>query len=194
MLRAKQPAQQALEISGEIGDVAREARSSFLMFMLRRENFERISAQRYLVNAVELARSAGLRRELAEYLSHPIWLFIDNSDYDTRLAAGLETVALSKEIADKRLEMEVTVHLAEFYLWHKEPDEAQSIAEAVLQLSTEIGDIDCQLKTLYTLAITKVEVGLLDEAEALISTEKGIAEYEKIGGVRFHIRQNIYSS
>ena len=76
------------------------------MFMLRRENFERLSAQRYLVNAVKLARSAGLRRELAEYLSYPIWLYIDNSDYDTRLAARLEAVALSKEIADKRLEME----------------------------------------------------------------------------------------
>jgi tetratricopeptide (TPR) repeat protein len=77
----------------------------------------------------------------------------------------LEALSLSQEIADKRLEMMVTQDLAELYCNIKKPEEALLIAESVLQLSSEIGDIDCRLNALYSLASTKLHLGWLDEAE-----------------------------
>ena len=73
---------------------------------------------------------------------------------------------MSQEIADKRLEMMVTQDLAELYCNINKPNKALPIAEAVLQLSSEIGDIDCRLNALYSLGSTKLHLGLLEEAEA----------------------------
>jgi len=162
--KVKEPAEQALEIAREIGDKGREARAAFLMYQDRVEYSDVIPAQQYLKKAVELTRSAGLHRELAEYISHSNITFNIDDD-DTRLATQLEALALSQEIGDKRLEMMVTQNLAELYCNIKKPNEALPIAEAVLQLSSEIGDIDCRLNALYSLGSTKLHLGRLEEAE-----------------------------
>jgi predicted ATPase/DNA-binding SARP family transcriptional activator len=162
--KVKEPAERALDISRKIGDTAREARTSFLMCQDRRYLNEIICAMEYLENAVAFARAAGNQGELAEYLSYNA-MFFGHIDDDKRLAMQLEALVLSQEIGDKRLEMLVKKDLAELYIECNQPEEALSIAESVLQASSEMGDIDCRLNILHVLAITKIALGLLDEAE-----------------------------
>ena len=163
--KVKEPAEQALALSKKTGDIAREARASFLVCWQCVISVEIATAQQYIKKTIELARSADLHRELAEYLSFSTINF-NLGDDDSRLAAQLEAVALSQEIGDKRLEMMVTQDLAELYCRIKKPDEALKIATRVSQLSLEIGDIDCRLNALYSLGSTKLHLGLLEEAEA----------------------------
>ncbi len=163
--KVKEPAEQALEISRQIGDITREARLSFLMCQDRRYFMDFAPAQHYLENAVALARSIGLYGELAEYLSYST-IFFDLGDDDTKISTGLEAVALSQKATDKRLEMLVRSQLAENYCRCNKPDDALKIANSVLQLSLEMGDIDCRLRIIYTLAISKRALGLLDEAKS----------------------------
>jgi len=164
--KAREPANRALEIARQLGDSARQARASSLLGIQSRYSGDPLQSRQHLEKAIVLARTAGLSRDLADYLCYNVTLHDWFGDYNDGLAAAQEAVTLSKDIDDKRLEMKTKRILGGVYWSMERYVEALALVKDSLQMARSIGDIDGEVSSLNVLALIKLKLKLYGESEA----------------------------
>jgi predicted ATPase len=164
--KAREPAERALEIARELGDVGREGRALYYLGRLAHIMIDHEDARQYFEESIKCLRKAGLTRELIESLSY-LSVMLGHLGYvSAAIEAVQEAVDLSKEEGDRLLKATNKRRLAIAYRSNNQNTEALRTAEEALKLHREVGDISGEIHALNFLGLTKRDLDMLEEAEA----------------------------
>jgi tetratricopeptide (TPR) repeat protein len=164
--KAREPAEQALEIARELGDVGREGRALYYLGGLAHTMIDHEDARQYYEESIKCLRKAGLTRELIESLSY-LSVMLGSLGYGSAaIEAVQEAVDLCKEEGDRLLKATNKRRLAIAYRSNNQNTEALRTAEEALKLHREVGDISGEIHALNFLGMIKRDLDMLEEAEA----------------------------
>jgi predicted ATPase len=165
MNKAREPADKALAIARDLGDIAREGRVLCCLGYIALNKFANAEAAEYFEIAAKYLEKAGLTREMIECFSNASVVMGNMGDASVALETAQKTVDLSREAGDKLLEAISRRRLAIAYMAQYRYAEAMPIAEAALTMFREVGDITGEIHAQNVVAIIKHYLGRIEEAE-----------------------------
>jgi len=163
--KGREPAERALDIAKQLNDTKQEARASYILAKQIGLGAVPIKARQYTEKAITLARESKSNRLLTEYLCFMVLILRVLDEKTTIMDVAQEAKILSKEFDDKYLEAIVTHRLAVAYATQKKDIQALSLLETALRMAQEIGDIEAELRTMYSLARMMVRMNRYAKAE-----------------------------
>jgi predicted ATPase/predicted Ser/Thr protein kinase len=163
--KALEPAETALEISQKMGDLTRQAKLSFLISRYYYSIFDFQQAIHCCKEAIQIARKAGMKHDLLNYLS-----FLSNSQWnfgrrEASIATAQEAAVLGKAINDPRSIMISTSMLAVSLSRARKFDEALPLIQTAIKLATEIGDLEEELTARIIFAVILKGLGRWKKSE-----------------------------
>ena len=163
--KAREPLEQVLKITRELGDVGREGRA---LYCFGRQAFflnDYYKAREYFEFSAKCLHQAGLISKMAESLSFLSVALGNLGDGAAALKAAQEAAEMSKETGDKLLEALSTRRLAIAYMAQYQYSMALPTAETALRMFHEVGDTSNEVHALNVLGIIKGRLGMVEDAE-----------------------------
>jgi tetratricopeptide (TPR) repeat protein len=165
--KALEPAESAYKISQKIDDLPRLAKSAHLIGIYHFRYYEFHQSLRYYVEAVQIARKAGLKYELLEYLRYLAGAQSNIGQKEAKIATALETVDLCNELNDPRSIVIGKRLLAMAYHAKGRFEEGLSLCQTAVKIAREIGDIEQEFNNLNILAWNLDGLGRWEEEEKI---------------------------
>jgi len=165
--KALEPAESAYIISQKIGDLPRQAKSALLIGRYYSQYYEYQQSIRHYKEAIQIARKAGLKQELLDYLRYLSVSEFNLGRREASTATDHEAAELSKALNDPRSIMVGTTHLSSAYLSARKFDEALLMTQKTLKLAREIGDLEQEFKALNQNGLILMGMGRWKEAETI---------------------------
>ncbi len=165
--KALEPAETAAKISREMGDLPREAKSAYLIGKYYFNNFDFQQAIYQYQEAIQIARKAGLKHELLDYLGALSGSEHNLGRREASAAADHEAAELSKTLNDPRSILSGSINLAQAYTSARNYDEGLLEIQRAIRLAREIGDLEAELGAQITLGIILIEMRRWKEAERI---------------------------
>ena len=161
---ALEPAKKALNISEELKDLSRQAKSTFLIGRYYYLSLDNHQAIYHFEEAIQITRKAGLKHELIEILQA-----LSRSEFNLGMreaarVSAQEAAALSMELNDPRTSAIGMRELAAAHLAARNYEEGLPVIQTALNMSREIGDLGLELDSQHMFAMMLTGMERYDEA------------------------------
>jgi predicted ATPase len=162
--RSREPAEKALELARQLGDLALEGGALSILAHLRMYRYDHKASQADFEKAVDCFRQAEMPAAAAVNLNWLSLALARNSQHKEARETLQESIDLSRQIGDRRLEAENLRRMATNLMYANKHAEALPYGEQAADLHRQIGDRAGECHAYNVIALCHASLDRIDQA------------------------------